>query len=196
MSVGTKSTKLGESEQEARIGDEEGTNNKLAFCALQNGSFDILDLSYKRPAFSSLPSQSGGALTAITYSASTHLFATGSSTGLLSVYDIRVLPSPGSSSASRSGSLFTCRRNEAQLESLSFLPPTTSSNSDEVHLAIAPADGLPYTLSVRPEGPIISEELVGYDCDPVRCVRVVEGLSGEKRARVWTGGDDGVVRMY
>ena len=39
----------------------------------------------------------------------------------------------------------------------------------------------------------MSAELVGADCDPVRCVSV---RHNEGRTEVWSASDDGVVREY
>ncbi|KIJ47238.1 hypothetical protein M422DRAFT_28912 [Sphaerobolus stellatus SS14] len=55
----------------------------------------------------------------------------------------------------------------------------------EVRLGIASADGLPYVASIRPDGPRVVDELVGYNCDSVRNIKV----SGKS---IWTTGDDGI----
>jgi proteasomal ATPase-associated factor 1 len=105
------------------------------------------------------------------------MVAVGSTKGVLTLYDIRAFTKP----------LFSCRRNEATIEDLQFLPQ--SNPDDEVKLVVATHDGLPFVASVRPEGPIVSQELVGYDCDPCRTVRYVSNA-------IWVAGDDGVIRKY
>ena len=55
---------------------------------------------------------------------------------------------------------------ETVIEDLAFI----YSNSG-VSLAIVAGDGLPYLVSVIPEGPSVNGELAGADCDPVRISR-------------------------
>ncbi|KAK7691141.1 hypothetical protein QCA50_006244 [Cerrena zonata] len=156
---------------------EVDTNDKVAFCGLQDGSFIVFDLGMKLPVFHSTAQKGSSSLSSIAYSASASLVATGSSNGLTSVYDTRSMETP----------LTTFCRNGASIEDLVFV----STQGGSVGLAIATDDGLPYIADVRPEGPSVRAELVGTDCDGVRSIRV-RSAGGE----VWTAGDDGIVRKY
>ncbi|KAI0352369.1 WD40 repeat-like protein [Trametes cingulata] len=171
------------------------TSDKVVFCALQDGSFELFDLRTKRATFRSqvtAPS-ARSALQTIAYNWERNLVATGSASGLVSVYDVRTLGE---------GPTVTFRRNEAPIEELAFVELTGDrsgfaqipSNSDagvpiEVGVAIATEDGLPYIAQLGSSGPTVRAELVGTDCDAVRFVKVV----GQD---VWTAADDGVVRRY
>ena len=149
------------------------TQSKVVFCGLQNGSYEQLDLGSKRSVYRSAVSPASP-LTSIAYSDSRNLLATGSSTGLVTLYDTRSLDTP----------LTSFSRTEGGVEDLDFI-----STSEEVGLAIATADGLPYIASIIPEGPGVAAELIGVDCDPVRNIRVRGG-------EIWSASDDGVVRRY
>ncbi|KAI0366998.1 WD40 repeat-like protein [Pilatotrama ljubarskyi] len=171
------------------------TSDKVVFCALQDGSFEVFDLRTKRAAFRSPVGSPNArsALQTIAYSPERSLVATGSASGLTSVYDVRALGE---------GPTVAFRRNEAPIEELTFVDLTGDryglaslpSRSDvdttaEVGLAIATEDGLPYISQLRPDGPRVRSELVGTDCDAVRFVKAVD-------QEVWTAADDGVVRRY
>lgn len=180
---------------------EVDTADKLAFCALQDGQFEIFDLTSKASVFrSASPSADGSAtkspaLSAISYSPSANLLATGSVKGILTIYDTRNL----------SSALTSFTRNAASIESLAFVVPSSlkflrAHSSDvsaphdgELGLAIASEDGLPYIAEVRPEGPGVVAELVGGDCEAIRIVRVCTSDDG---GEIWTAGDDGVIRKY
>ncbi len=155
------------------------TTDKVAFCATQDGTVQAFDLGSKLSVFRADPPRASPALQSIAYSPSLSLLATGSLKGIVTVYDTRSLQSP----------LVSFSRNTASVEDLIFLSPV--GGITEAGLAIATEDGLPYIAGVRPEGPFVKAELVGTDCEAVRCVRVRAG-TGE----VWTAGDDGIVRRY
>lgn len=155
---------------------EVDTVDKVVFCALHNGSFEGFDLGSKTSFFHSEPaSTTKTPLDSMAYSSADHILATGSRTGIITIYDTRQL----------STSLFSFQRNGASVEDMVVV----SAGDGEVGLAIASADGLPYVASIRPEGPQVVEELVGYNCDPVRGIKVVGGS-------IWTAGDDGLIRRY
>ena len=155
---------------------EVDTADKLVFCGLSDGSAEVFDLTTKL-SVTHLPAKTSAGLHAIAYSPKHSLLATGSSTGIIRVHDTRSLPRP----------LVSFQRNNASIEDVAWM----SFPGGDVGLAIATEDGLPYVAHVRPEGPSVCAELVGPDCDAVRCVRV----HGETGA-IWTAGDDGVVRRY
>jgi len=153
------------------------TEGKIVACALHEGTFQIFDLSTKLSVFGSAPVSKGN-LQSIAYSPEASLIATGSSKGLISLYDTRALGSP----------LTTFQRNNASIEDLVFISPIGDPGG--VGLAVGNEDGLPYVAAVRPEGPSVVAELIGSDCDPVRFVRV-----GPKK-ELWTAADDGIIRKY
>jgi proteasomal ATPase-associated factor 1 len=149
------------------------TTGKLVFAALQNGSFEVFDLGTKN----SVHKYGTGkrALTAISYSAVHDLLVTGSTDGVVTVFDTRQLLAPLTSFA----------RNRASIEGLGI-----RGNTAEAEVVVVAEDGLPYVAGVRPDGPQVHTELIGSNCDAVRIVRVVEN------GGIWTAGDDGMVRKY
>ena len=154
------------------------TASKLVFCGLENGSFELFDFGFKKSTYRSPVPKSPSSLTSINYSDSHHLLATGSSSGIITIYDTRSIQTP----------LTSFSRLETVIEDLAFI----YSNSG-VGLAIATADGLPYLASVVPEGPAVSAELVGADCDPVRNITLRDNNG---RREVWSASDDRIVRRY
>lgn len=185
----TLRTETGASAKDEREVPE--TQSKLVFCGLQNGTFEMFDLREKTSVYRSpAPSPStAGSLTSITYNDAHHLLATGSSKGIVSVYDIRTLRSDESGA-----SVTTFRRNEAAIEDLEF-----AVRGVEVRLGIATADGLPYIADVAPEGPAVGAELVDGDCDPVRCLKVrdvQDDNAGGCKLEVWSAADDAIIRRY
>ncbi|KAI0073664.1 WD40 repeat-like protein [Panus rudis PR-1116 ss-1] len=153
------------------------TTGKVALVALQDGSFEIIDLGSKMSMYHSPKASSS--LSAISYSSAANLVATGTSNGKISIYDTRNLSTP----------TLTFSRNGASIEDLVFL--ATQDGAGNTSLAVATEDGLPYVVDVGPNGPSVAAELIGTDCDPVRRVRL-----GSGRGEVWTAGDDGFVRQY
>ena len=152
---------------------EVDTADKLIFCALQDGSFEVFDLGSKQSVFQSRPTDpSSGSLCAITYSPSHNVLATGSSKGVITVYSTLSLWTP----------LTSFVRNGASIESLAF-------TSTGTRLVVATDDGLPFIASVGSDRPVVEAELIGGDCEGVRVVRC-------KDSEVWTAGDDGIVRVY
>ena len=155
------------------------TSSKLVFCGLKNGSFQLLDLGFKNSVYISPSSTSP--LTSIAYSQSSNLLATGSASGIVTIYDTRSLTTPVTSFS----------RMQTGIEDLAFV--SRNNGSGDLGLAIATSDGLPYVASVVPEGPTTSTELVGVDCDAVRHVSV---RCHENRMEAWSASDDGIVRRY
>lgn len=153
------------------------TSDKVFFCALQDGSFQAFDLGAKQSIFHSASLRGSSPLQSVAYSPASSLLATGSSTGVISVYDTRSLSTP----------LTIFSRNGASVDDLTFL----TSGGGDAGLAVATEDGLPYVVGVRPEGPVVQAELIGANCDAVRCVR-----AGLPTGELWTASDDGVVRRY
>ena len=182
ISVGTSADGGISDDGEALMDEREvETEDKVVYCALQNGAFEAIDLRTKRSTYNSLDSMSGSgastrsSLTSIALSSTTQLLATGTSRGVISLYDTRSLCS----------TLASWRRNESPIESIAFLP---SSNE----LAVATEDGLPYIADISsPNRDVIGvgAELVGGNCEAVRCLRINGG-------GVWTADEEGIVRTY
>ncbi len=159
---------------------EVATADKVAFCGLTDGSFEVFDLETKLSVFRSttVGPSSTSALQSIAYSSQHSLLATGSVTGVIRIFDTRSLSSP----------VVSFSRNNASVEDVAFVSLDRGST---VGLAIVTEDGLPYVADIQPTGPSVRAELVGTDCDPVRRVRVLS-----ETGDVWTAGDDGIVRKY
>ena len=187
---------------------EVGTGDKYVFLALENGNFECIELASGTSVFhsSSIPEYSKhGALTSLSVTQNSefgyvcHLLATGSSKGVVTVYDISSVTSP----------VHKCsfKRNTASIEGLAFIPPSSSvggstsalGHAKSVDLAIATSDGLPYIAQIdltssgeanEPKAKVLAELAGGGDCEPNRTV------FADSQGHVWVGGDDGVVRMY
>jgi proteasomal ATPase-associated factor 1 len=149
------------------------TTGRVVFAALQNGSFEVFDLGSKNPIHKYEVGKRP--LSAISYSAAHDLLVTGSTDGVVTVFDTRQLSTPLTSFA----------RNRASIEGLGIRGSTA-----ETEVVVTTEDGLPYVAGVRPDGPQVHTELIGSDCDAARVMRVVEN------GAIWTAGDDGVVRKY
>lgn len=155
--------------------------SKVVFCALQSGSFELLDLGAKKSVFVSPRGTDGGALTSIVYDEAHALLATGSARGTVCVYDIRTLTVPVTS----------FRRLETAIQDLVFVHRPGGA----IDLAVATSDGLPYVAGVVPEGPTVRAELVGPDCDPVKKV-IVRSTPEGGNMELWSSSDDSIVRRY
>ncbi|KAJ7494298.1 WD40-repeat-containing domain protein [Mycena galericulata] len=171
MSLGDRaSAALPAGAAEAPDPREVETSGKLLFCAFQTKSFEAFDLGSRASVYTSTPGASP--LTAIVYSPEHSLLATGSSTGVVEVFDTRALGAP----------LAAFTRGEAGIADLAF-------TDDDRTLLVSTDDGLPFIARIA-AGPVrVVAELVGADCDPVRSISVVG-------RDVWSAADDGVVRKY
>jgi proteasomal ATPase-associated factor 1 len=167
---------------------EVDTTNKVLFCALGDGSFEVFDLGSKRSVFHSKVEDRPAALSSITYSPAHNMLATGSTQGAITVYDTRSLTSP-LTSFSRNGASIEDLALATNIKFLSGSPSSTGSDN-QVNIAVAAQDGLAFVAGVRPEGPRVLAELAGIDCDGVRAARIC--AAGD----IWTATDDGVVRRY
>jgi proteasomal ATPase-associated factor 1 len=166
--------------------EDEHVQQTVTYAGLQNGSVQVFDWRTRSNLIlSKPPSSSSSPINAITYLPQQSLLATGSSKGMITLYDVRSL-----SSSSSPPPLTSFRRNEAGISDLSF-----QYHQQRVGLAIATTDGLPFIASIIPEGPGVQTELIGVDCDPVGNIRVVRDEDGG-REEVWTASDDGIVRRY
>lgn len=191
--IGTNEVLLppdGEEEEEKAVGikrdemEDEHVQQTVSYAGLQNGSIQVFDWRTRSNFSLSKSSSSSAPINSISYLPQQSLLATGSSKGIITLYDVRSL-------SSSSLPLTSFRRNEAGISDLAF-----QYRQQRVGLAIATTDGLPYIASIIPEGPGIQTELVGIDCDPVGNIRVVKGDSDDQEEEVWTASDDGIVRRY
>lgn len=163
--------------------------SSILFAGLRDGSFEAFDLASKKPFFHSKAPAQSQQLTSIAYSHQATLLATGSNTGLITIYDVRSsLDTPLASFVRQEG---------GEVLDLSPFTRTAGGDSTSLELAVATSDGLPYVAKIGPDGSIEADELAGVDCDPVRQVRVrpLNGGVGAGR-EIWTASDDGVVRQY
>ncbi|KAL5483610.1 hypothetical protein ACEPAI_8842 [Sanghuangporus weigelae] len=167
---------------------EVGTADKHVFLALQNGDLECIDLGAKASIFHSSSMQNyerHGPLMSIAYDSSSSLVATGSSSGVVTMFDTRQLNAP----------LCAFQRNSAGIEGLGFVRAPNAGSAEEYSgdpdLAVATSDGLPFVASIRPHGPEVRAELAcGGDCEPTRALTV------DSRDAIWLAGDEGVARMY
>jgi proteasomal ATPase-associated factor 1 len=166
--------------------NEVGIANQVIFAALEDGTFTAFDLRSGRSMFRS-PTRGPG-LSAIAYSSKDNMIATGSTNGVISIWDTRAL---------ETGTVTSFMRNSSAIEDIAFVDLTSQSGAG-TGVTIAAADALPYVASVLPEGPHVVAELLGVDCERVAHVRVQGvGTWGEcGDAWVWTAADDGFVRRY
>lgn len=155
---------------------------KILICGLKDGRLEILDLGLRKSVYQSPVPQVESPLTTVIYDERHHILATGSEKGLVTVYDARSLNTPLTSFA----------RLEAGVNDLTFVDQ--GEGESRVSVAVATGDGLPFVASVVPEGPIVTTELVGVDCDAVRHIKSRRNTDG--RAEVWTASDDCVIRRY
>ncbi|KAJ6567063.1 WD40-repeat-containing domain protein [Mycena capillaripes] len=172
MSLGERATStLPEGVPIAPDPREVETGGKLLFCALQNKSFEAFDLGARSAVYASPPGVSP--LTAISYAPDHSLLATGSSKGIVEVFDTRALGTP----------LRSFTRGEAGVADLKLA-------EDGQSLLVSTDDGLPFVAQIATDSPTrIGAELIGADCDPVRIICAVG-------RDIWSAADDGVVRRY
>ncbi|KAG6828573.1 hypothetical protein H0H92_007503 [Tricholoma furcatifolium] len=156
------------------------TDGTTVFCGLQNGSVQLFDLRAQNATVQAPTTPGYGGASALAHDVNHHLLAVGSSKGLVNVYDTR----------SMGVSVTSFKRGDggAGVEDLTFF------GREDAQLVVATSDGLPYVASILPDGPVVSSELVGGDCDPVRSVRVREAQGGAWD--IWTAGDDAIVRRW
>lgn len=166
----------------------------VIYAALQNGTFNVFDARAGRLVYASpLPAKkgSGSPLLSITHSTSSNLLATGSSSGLVTVYDTRNLPSSASGNLSTSplAPLLAFKRSDSAINDLEFISGSSS-------LLVATGDGFPYRVSIASNGIAeVEEEYAAHDDQGIQVIRLSSAV-GDKGASVWTAGDDGIVRRY
>ncbi|KAJ7932784.1 WD40-repeat-containing domain protein [Mycena leptocephala] len=163
MSLGERAaTTLPEGTAAAPDPREVETGGKLLFA---------FDLGARSAVYASTPGASS--LTAIVYAPEHSLLATGSSTGIVEIFDTRSLGTP----------LTSFTRGEAGVADLEVA-------EDGQTLLVSTDDGLPFVARITANEPArVEAELIGADCDPVRSIRIVG-------RDIWSAADDGVVRKY
>ncbi|KAF5326507.1 hypothetical protein D9611_000518 [Ephemerocybe angulata] len=154
--------------------------SNAVFAGLRDGTFEVFDLATKKSTFRSHPPARAQQLTAIAYSSQRHTLATGSNTGLITIYDVRNLETPLTSFVRQGGEILD-------------LAAFTAGASDSLGLAVATSDGLPFVARIGADGTIQVDELIGVDCDPVRHVRV---LGEVEQGGIWLSSDDSIIRRY
>jgi proteasomal ATPase-associated factor 1 len=165
---------------------EAGTKETLAICALNDGSFEVFGVSAGSSVFRS-PTR-GSALTSIAYSEKDNMVATGSSKGIIGIWDTRSLNEP----------VVEFTRGTSTIEGLTIVD-VSAAGGTHTGVVVTTTDALPFVASVRPEGPQVAAELIGSDCDRVGHIRVQGSGAwggGAGTLRVWTAADDGIVRCY
>ncbi|KAF9514132.1 hypothetical protein BS47DRAFT_1295377 [Hydnum rufescens UP504] len=184
---------------------DDNSPGNVIYAALNDGSFNVFDLRARNAIYASPKSigsdSSRSGLTAIAYDARSHILATGSQKGIITLFDARFLPASSTSSGPLSSLspaiLLSFQRSNASIDDLLFVPPTAySAIETHPHLLVAPADGFPFRASVHPNGPRVVEEYVGFADEGVRVVRMTQRDGNNVLGDVWCVGDDGIVRRY
>lgn len=215
---------IGEKVMDATGGDsrtpldgEVGTENKLVFAGLQDGSVRGYELKTGRVMFYSSPlslpySPPGGdstfcqpskpsAIDSIFFDSLSSTLAAGTRNGHILVWHLASkLENTASNPVSQVDESLDVRpdtiirRNAAGIESLYIVTPNlyTAENSP-VHILIGSADGLFCRVRVAPgEGVAILEEYIGVEAG--ECIRVVKSVGEGERGSIWCAADDGVRR--
>jgi proteasomal ATPase-associated factor 1 len=184
---------------------DDNSPGNVIYAALNDGSFNVFDLRARNVIYTSpksiAPDSSRSGLSAIAYDARSHILATGSQKGIITLFDARFLPasstSSGPSSSLSPAILLSFQRSNASIDDLLFVPPTAySAIETHPHLLVAPADGFPFRASVHPNGPRVVEEYVGFADEGVRVARMTQRDGNNVLGDVWCVGDDGIVRRY
>ncbi|KZT31764.1 hypothetical protein SISSUDRAFT_1123709, partial [Sistotremastrum suecicum HHB10207 ss-3] len=163
---------------------EVDTNDKVLYAALNSGKFDIHDLSSRTTVYtSSFPSHSP--LTSIAFSSSLNTLITSNQAGVLAIYDTRNLETP-LQQISRAG----LDDSSPSISDISFIGENRKT------IGVCTGDGTPFVLNWGVgdgEGlGVVTEELVGWDCDPIVGLANRARLDGEV---AWVASAD-VVRTY
>jgi WD40 repeat protein len=167
----------------------------ILYAALQNGTFNVFDTRASRLVYASPLARRTSALLSIANDSSSQLLATGNTTGVVAIYDIRQLPSPSSSPLNP---LFSFKRSDSSIDDLLF----TDSSQASPSLLVATGDGFPFRVSVSLGGGSrqVVEEYAAHADEGVRVIRtrlrhdIVD--DHQPALDIWTAGDDGLARRY
>lgn len=166
----------------------------VLYAALQNGTFNVFDTRASRLVYASPLSRRAPALQSIASDSSSRLLATGNTTGIVAIYDIRQLPSQSSSPLSP---LCSFKRSDSSIDDLLF-----TNSSQTTSLLVATGDGFPFRVSVSSGGrsPQVVEEYAAHGDEGVRAIRTrlrhVIDDDRQSPLDIWTAGDDGLARRY
>ena len=167
----------------------------VIYAALQNGSFNVFDTRTSTLVYASPLARRAHPLLSIAHDSSSQLLATGTTAGVVEIYDTRQLPS---SSSSPSNPLCSFKRSDSSIDDLLF----TDSSRAPPSLLVATGDGFPFRVSISElsDGPQVVEEYAAHADEGVRVIRtrhrqyIVNDRQGE--FDIWTAGDDGLARRY
>lgn len=184
-------------------GEEGNGEGRVIYTALQNGAINIFDtrtskLVYASPSSTSRSSQS---LLSIAHSERFNLLATGSTSGIVKLFDPRSLDSTSGSGSGKDETLITSfKRSDSSVDDLTFIPPPSSVTSapSSASLLVATGDGFPFCASVSSASEkvvSVKEEYAAHADEGVRAIRYLSGGEGEQ-GDIWTAGDDRIVRKY
>jgi hypothetical protein len=161
--------------------------NKLVLAALRNGQTSLLDLSSGSTVSTLGSSSSSSALFALDYAPQSGLIATGSQSGVVSLFDVRWADRP----------LTSFRRTEGCVNDLAFTTVPADEDGGEgrrVRLLVAGDAGMPYEVSIAlsgNDGPDVTvvTEFAGIDNYPVEVIKSIP-------AGLFAGAKDGVLRRW
>jgi proteasomal ATPase-associated factor 1 len=159
----------------------------IIYAALQNGTFNIFDTRTSTLVYASPLARRAHPLLSIAHDSSSQLLATGTTAGVVEIYDTRQLPS-----SSPSNLLCGFKRSDASIDDLLF----TDSSRAPPSLLVATGDGFPFRVSISElsDGPRVVEEYAAHADEGVRVIRTRLIVNGE--FDIWTAGDDGLARRY
>jgi len=181
----------------------------IIYAALENGSLNVFDTRVSTLVYASPPVRRASALLSIAHDPSSHLVATGSTTGVVEIYDTRHLPSPSSSPLGLNP-LCGFKRSDTSIDDLLFVDSSPSSPSSS-SLLVATGDGFPFRVSVSDlptssasiddgGGLRVVEEYAAHADEGVRVIRTRrrQDIANDHLAEfdIWTAGDDGFARRY
>ncbi|KAF9954222.1 Proteasomal ATPase-associated factor 1 [Mortierella alpina] len=144
-----------------------GTEGKVAIVVSENGTLHGVDVRASEEAFQR-KSYQGAPLRACAYSAQHSIVASGTSDGVVEIFDIR----------KTDGVLNRFQRGTAGISSLVFTEPHGSSDHGPQLVVGCDDSGLYETKSLREETIQVQREYVGYDLDGPCHARVVGGGKG------------------
>lgn len=188
---------------------EVGTENKLVFVGLQDGSVRGYELASGLPRFFSSPiplpptldqpnaPTKTSPIDSICYSPERMTLAAGRRDGYILIWDLNSVVLTTTSSTEEiadTAPTFIIRRNTAGIETLDIPTNTPTMSEHQVHLLVGSIDGLFCRLGIR-DGlpPKVLEEFVGVEAgESIRAVKAIR--TEEDLEIIWCAADDGVRR--
>ncbi|KAI9285592.1 WD40-repeat-containing domain protein [Umbelopsis sp. AD052] len=163
---------------------EVSTKNNLVLAALSDGFLQAFDLGTKKEVFRTKPFN--GEATCCAYHPERGVIATGSSKGIIEIYNIKDMKTP----------IVRCQRDENGIQQLGF----KLNDNGELTLCVATADGSLFETSpletiMNSSKASIEVEYTGYDVDPIYNMRITsKGVAGLRG--VVCAGRDGFIRRF